>query len=352
MKTLIVRVILCIFLSALCRTGVSAQDTENNTKTFAGLERWTFKTNALEWFMTIPNIGVEWDFSKSGSNAMTIGLSASYNWNTYHSLLPATVFNLWEVRAEYRYYWRVTDTKIPSDKWFRDGMSRKAFRDSTRKHRTPVTDEMKQAEEKMIQEFVESGGQLNSASVSSPLRRSLDRHFPLDTYKAKIKRANYVGAYLNAGAYALKLGKYGHQGQIYGCGITGGYALPMYEYNMGAVDIDLGLSVGLMLITDDVFTHNPDRNEYAPVAARSKGLHLAPFPVISEVSVSFAWRPYRKPKAVTAKAFDSFNGKYSDDRKARRNAMDRKYKERLLAKYARQQKHEGKKQKRTEENAE
>ncbi len=56
--------------------------------------------------LTIPNAGIEFDLFKSQYNRQTLGLSAKYNWNTYHSYVPSSVFNLMDVRPEYRYYYR------------------------------------------------------------------------------------------------------------------------------------------------------------------------------------------------------------------------------------------------------
>lgn len=69
-------------------------------------ERFSYRTNVFEWMVTIPNAGIEFDLSKSQYARQTVGLSAKYNWNTWHSYVPSTVFNLMDVRPEYRYYYR------------------------------------------------------------------------------------------------------------------------------------------------------------------------------------------------------------------------------------------------------
>ena len=82
----------------------------------AFVDRWSFRTNAVEWVATVPNIGVEFDLSSSVYNKMTLALSARYNWTTYHSYSPSIVFNLLEVRPEVRRYWRVKSDKRPNAK--------------------------------------------------------------------------------------------------------------------------------------------------------------------------------------------------------------------------------------------
>ena len=63
-------------------------------------DMWSIRTNALEWLLTIPNIGVEFDLSNSIYNRNTIGVNLRYNWNTTHNYTTPMVFNVFEVRPE------------------------------------------------------------------------------------------------------------------------------------------------------------------------------------------------------------------------------------------------------------
>ena len=72
--------------------------------------------------------------------------------------------------------------------------------------------------------------------------------------------------------------------------MTFGYGIPLYQYEKGAVDLDLGMSVGLALTKYDAFAHNPDGDYYTVLPESSKGLHIVPFPVISELKVAFVFR--------------------------------------------------------------
>lgn len=213
---------------------VSAQETvEGKRGGLLPVDRWAVKTNALDWALTIPNIGVEFDLKNSEFNNMTVGLSARYNWNTYHKYAPSAVFNLFDVRPEFRWYYRslpVTRSKWSLNKFLRE-----------RKH-------------------------------------------------PRTWRAQYLGAYASYGDYTLKFGRKGRQGGVIGFGAVAGYGLPMYEYRNGAIDVELGFAVGLQVAQKDVFVHNPDGNYYANVVDESKGWHLTPFPVVSELRVAFVWR--------------------------------------------------------------
>lgn len=224
----------CVLAFCVFSQSVSAQDTdEGERRGSLSVDRWAVKTNALDWVLTIPNIGVEFDLKNSEFNNMTVGLSARYNWNTYHKYAPSAVFNLFDVRPEFRWYYR--SLPLTRSKW------------------------------------------------------SIDK-FLKERKNPRTWRAQYLGAYASYGDYTLKFGRKGRQGGVIGFGAVAGYGLPMYEYRNGAIDVELGLAVGLQVAQKDVFVHNPDGNYYAKVVGESKGWHLTPFPVVSELKVAFVWR--------------------------------------------------------------
>ena len=103
-------------LLLLNATWLNARTGKQDSDSSAFADRWSFRTNAVEWVATIPNIGLEFDLGSSVYNKMTLALSAKYNWDTYHNFSPSTVFNLLEVRPELRRYWRVKSDKRPNAK--------------------------------------------------------------------------------------------------------------------------------------------------------------------------------------------------------------------------------------------
>ena len=187
----------------------------------------------------------DFDLSRSIYNRMTIGLTAKWNWNTRHNYKPSVVFNVFEVRPEFRYYWRTT-MKQPRDD---DDTTRRSVR-------------------QWLKEEVFTTGRVDP----------------------KYWRAYYIGGYVHGGKYSFKFGEEGRQGQMYGLGFTMGYGLPLYSYKSGSIDIELGASLGIELTKYDVFTHNPDGNYYTKVESKSRGLHVVPYPVISELKVGFVYR--------------------------------------------------------------
>lgn len=169
--------------------------------------------------MTVPNIGVECDVVRTEFKKMSLSLTAKYNWNTYHKLAPSTVFDMFDVRPEFRYYFRTRNRKLSHPWW-----------------------------------------------------------------------VMYLGPYLSYGTYTFKIAPKGICGFAAGAGVSAGYVIPIHEYKKGAVDMELGLSIGMQACTRDVFTHNPEGHYYVKSESESKGLHVTPFPVVSELRVAFAWR--------------------------------------------------------------
>lgn len=205
-------------------------------------ERWAIKANAFEWLITVPNLSVEFDLSDTLKKSNTISLTVKCNWNTYHKYLPPSVFNMFDVRPEFRHYYR-TSSYTYSDRSSRS--KRQKFEDFVLDH---------------------------------------ERKDP------KTWRAYYIGGYVNYGTYAFKFTETGIQGIAVGLGASLGYAIPMYIYEKGKIDVELGFSVGFQMCTKDRFIHDPDGHYYLKLEDKSKGFHFTPFPVVSELRVAFAYR--------------------------------------------------------------
>ena len=69
-------------------------------------DRWGIKTNAVDWLLTVPNIGVEFDLGNTIRNKHTIGVNIKWNWNTSQKYTPSLIFNVFDARVEWRQYFR------------------------------------------------------------------------------------------------------------------------------------------------------------------------------------------------------------------------------------------------------
>jgi hypothetical protein len=70
------------------------------------IDRFSFRTNAVDWLLTIPNVSVSFDLFPGEYNKMDVLLGVRYNWNTFHKLPTYYVFDVFDARAEYRYHFR------------------------------------------------------------------------------------------------------------------------------------------------------------------------------------------------------------------------------------------------------
>ena len=211
--------------AATATTATKTKTTTTDTKIsdrITGIDRWSFRVNALELLCTVPNFNVEFDVSSSPYNRWSLGLTAKYNWDTWHSVPPTLVFNMFEIRPEFR-------------KWFR----------------------MKPKE-----------------GNDKPTR----------------ERAFFLGGYASGGTYSIKPGKYGIQGPLFGAGALFGYDFPLYTYRHFAIDFELGVAAGLAVTSYDGYTMNRSNTDYIEAPGKSKGWHLCPFPVLSEVKACFVFR--------------------------------------------------------------
>ncbi len=254
----------------------------------------------IDWALTIPNFTVEWDLPISKphffENNLTLSLTARYNWNASNTRLPYNVFNIMQIRPEVRYYWHPNsddetisfkerrekynptdaDKEMAQEQWEEVNKDKK-WADLTIKQKERLYDE--QVEIRMQKSFFEGWFEqvILFKKVPGP----------------KIQRTYFAGPYMDAGTYSLKLGKYGYQGQLYTLGVTAGYVVPRYQYSLKSkyVDVEFGFSVGLALYTADTYVLDGNANRYVHAAEESKaGLRLAPFPILSQLNLSFAWR--------------------------------------------------------------
>ena len=239
------RILLCIYMIICCLSiAAQKQQTTEDSKRKAELisykQRLGFRTNVVDWALTVPNVAVEFDLGNTIRSKRTIGLSLKYNWGTSHKISPPYVLNLFDARVEWRQYFRTRQRGLVTEN--PDILTRMKEQWFTTQRKTPRT-----------------------------------------------SRAYYWGIYAHSSSYSFKLGKEGKQGKAYGAGLSLGYTAPLYGYRSGSVDFELGGSIGLVYNQYDVFTHDSESNTYAFEPAKSKK-GLIPFPVVTDLRVAFVYR--------------------------------------------------------------
>lgn len=214
-------------------SGIKAQETyttkkmksEKETK-ISFSDRWSIRTNAIDWVTTVPNVAVEFDVSNSIYNRWALGAGFKFNY-----IPRSTDFSS-------RFTYKISDARLEARRYFRS-----------------------------YQMFPYRSGNI---------RRSNKGWW----------RAYYVGPYVSYTRYAVHLTNPTYKGKVFSLGLTGGYNIPLYETRHGgSVDLDLGLSVGVLYLD-----HLKKDGVYGSES------RVLPYPMLTDLRVGFIyrWRSVRK----------------------------------------------------------
>ncbi len=213
-------------------------ETHTGVDTLSIADRLSVRTNAIDWTLLVPNIGVEFLVKPYNWGRWSAGFNVRFRPKTPHTFNPGVVYNMTEARIEVRNYYRprLVDAEYPRHKRFIDRIM--SVRRSSIKHPTTVF---------------------------------------------------YRGLYASYGGYSFKFGSTGHQGKAFSVGATYGMVKPLYVFGDGtSLDFDLSISAGLAVTKTDEFTHDRESNCY-PVKKLGKWSPV-PFPVVNEARVGFVYR--------------------------------------------------------------
>lgn len=236
--------ILLLCCSVVC--SAVARDNETSDSTVLFKDRIAVRSNAVNWFLMTPNVGVEYDIVSNKYKKVSLNLSGRYNWNSNFKSPQRYVYNIAGAKAEARWYFRTYKRNDWETEWINsaEGFYEKL---QARKH-----------------------------TIKS---RNNPRSY----------RAYYVGPYLSYDKYTLKLSETGYQGSTIGLGLSFGYDVPLYKYNDGsAIDFEFGASAGFMYTGYDKFEYEPDSRCYRQTG--TKDAHLVPYPIITDINVAMVYR--------------------------------------------------------------
>ena len=268
-----VGVLLTLFVGSLFQ--LSAQDTYLGGEDLSFKDRIAIRTNVVDWVLTTPNIALDFDIVSTPYDKQSVGVAFKYNWATSHTYIPKQVYNLFDVRADYRFYWR----QQPFDN------RNNVYGDWEREW-------------------------LNSAKGWEKLRARMNCFRASENPKSHISL--FVGPYLSMSSFSIKLGTsddaLGRQGVAYGAGLTGGIALPLYGYENGsALDLEFGGSLGWHFASYDLYKADIESNRYPYQAHRSK---FVVYPLVTDVRVSLVYRFRTIAKQHTEIDYDLIDRRY------------------------------------------
>lgn len=96
--------IIAVLFPQIGKAQIFESKTGVDTLTFA--ERISLRTNAVDWTLLTPNLGVEFDVKSTNWNRWAVGLTLKTKWNTPATFKNRVFYNITEVRADFRNYWR------------------------------------------------------------------------------------------------------------------------------------------------------------------------------------------------------------------------------------------------------
>ena len=228
--------IIAVLFPQIGKAQIFESKTGVDTLTFA--ERISLRTNAVDWTLLTPNLGVEFDVKSTNWNRWAVGLTLKTKWNTPATFKNRVFYNITEVRADFRNYWRTRqiNNKVPAHTGFIDRLF--------------------------------------------SCRRRVVKH-PKTTY--------YRGAYMSFSDFSIKFGREGHQGKALSAGITYGIIKPLYAFRTGnTLDLDLGFDAGFVAVNSEKFVFNRADNCYTRTTQGS--WKVVPFPMPTAARVGFVYR--------------------------------------------------------------
>ncbi len=276
----------------------------DRTKAMRGFgTRFSFHTNMVDWAMTLPNLGVEYDLRRSSynlnRNRRSLFFNFKYNGSTMENHHPKFVFNYMQVRGEYRKYWRTgnigRENVYPEFKRINlhrpDSLYKDTFRVSY-----PSGDTIRWKEAYLDEEGQRIAEQYNG----DPNRSWFYNHW--HKWRRRIStrtiteprnwRAYFIGLYAMADKYSFCFGKKGNQGTGIGVGMSAGWSIPLLPKRypkMGGLDLDLGASVGFRMVRNEKYRYNEEFRDYT-LAKAANGFKFVPFPLLDEVRIALVYR--------------------------------------------------------------
>lgn len=214
-------------------------ESKTGVDTLTLAERISLRTNAVDWTLLTPNVGIEFDVTSTNWNRWAVGLSFKTKWNTSATFKNRIFYNITEVRADFRNYWRTRQI---------DG-------DGVKAHTCFIN-------------------RLFSC------RRRVVKH-PKTTY--------YRGAYVSFSDFSVKLGREGRQGKAVSAGVTYGIIKPLYTFKTGnSLDLDFGFDAGFIATNAEKF--KLERAENCYVRTKAGTWKFVPFPMPTSARVGFVYR--------------------------------------------------------------
>lgn len=244
----IIMILLPAISGRMATASAVPMDNSHKVEKLSFAERMSFRTNATDWLLMVPNIGMEYDVRSENWNRWAVNLNLRYRPGAKTTYLLPLVYEMSEIKLEGRMYWH----------------ERQARPAGYLKRHTQIWDKLMSC------------------------RRMVVKH---------PKTVFYRGVYASYGNYDVRLTDDGHRGKAVQAGITWGFMRPLYTYRNGnSIDLEVGISGGLALAKDETYVFKRKDNEYQ--SKEQKGWKLVNMPVVNDLHVALVYRlgnyPFQK----------------------------------------------------------
>ncbi len=233
--------IIILLLSDAVGAGAQVRDNSRRVDTLSFAERFAVRTNIVDWALTVPNVGFEYDLRRENWNRYAINLNLRYRPETTGTFVKPIVFNIFEATVEGRMYW--SERRAEANGYMRRHSS-----------------------------WIDKLFSCRNMAPSHP------------------NWIFYRGAYVSYADYSLYLKRWdGWRGRAVLAGVTWGVVKPLVTFQSGnSVDMEFGLSAGLCYTQYDTYRHDYDLNAYYDTG--HKGWHFKKYPVVRDVHAAVVYR--------------------------------------------------------------
>lgn len=236
----IVALLCLLFLST---NSVNAQVVDNSRRvdTLSLAERFSVRTNLVDWVLTVPNIGLEFDLGKYNWSRYAINANIRWRPETNGTYVQAFVANLFEATVEGRQYWR----------------ERRAEPSGYLKRHRHWWDKIMSC---------------RNMSPSHP------------------KWVFYRGVWAGYSSYSFMFGgNEGRQGKALMAGITWGFVKPFVFFQNGnSLDMEIGASIGAAYTKYDKYKRNKEDNCYEKTG--NEDWHFVKYPLVRDLHAALVYR--------------------------------------------------------------
>jgi hypothetical protein len=257
-------------LLALAQPQPAKENQTEEKKNFTTGQRFSLRTNTVDWALMTPNVSVGFDLGSSPYSRMAMIFSGKYNWNTNPDQKTYHVYDILEGKVEVRRYYHTQQRNSPYEGF---------------------------------QKFF------------SPKR--MDPRF---------WRAYYWGIYAAYSDLNLKLNSTGYKGTAIHGGVSFGMERSLFMYKTNSLDLEVGASAGVAHWDGSKYRLDKANNCY-----ETKENFKKVTPVLSEVRVALVYRfgpsakdryLYDQAKSIQREDVKREKDKLKEEKKAAKKAKD------------------------------